>query len=295
MTRKDFSRHFIPHFHDDGEHHRAHAINLPALFAYFQIFVLTVAFFYVVRVKAPQILGTANFTAEQIVKLTNNKRVENGFGALATNSQLTKAAIAKSSDMFTNNYWAHNSPGGKTPWSFITSAGYKYVFAGENLARDFNDAGSVVEAWMNSPTHRSNLLDSNFKEIGVAVVNDKFGSRDSILVVQMFGTRVSAVVAEKPLVELAQPPPQSAGQKVAEVIVEEVAQTEATVLATKQFSIAKGVALGLVSFIFLLFLIEVIVTIKRTNVSLRPGLVAHLVFLAFILFAVWYAVQGAVI
>ena len=71
--------------------------------------------------------------------------------------------------------------------------------------------------------------------------------------------------------------------------------TEVTVLATKQFSIAKGAALGLVSFIFLLFALEIVVTLRRADVRLRSGIIAHLALLAFVLFAVWYAVQGAII
>ena len=70
---------------------------------------------------------------------------------------------------------------------------------------------------------------------------------------------------------------------------------EVTVLATKQFSIAKGTALGLVSFIFLLFALEIVVTLKRVDVRLRSGIIAHLALLAFVLFAVWYAAAGAII
>ena len=306
MIRQKITKHFVPHRNEQGQHQRALALTVPALFLYLQILVVLTAGLYLIRLKAPHILGTAQFTAEQIIALTNAKRLQNGLASLSYNDSLSRAANAKASDMMARDYWAHNSPIGDTPWSFITRTGYRYIFAGENLARDFNDAGSVVDAWMNSPSHRSNLLDKNFKEIGVAVVNDKFGSRESTLVVQMFGTAVSQAPATQPL---AQTPGEGLGQQIKPSPVA-VAQapaspgpatgavsnpTEVTVLATKQFSIAKGAALGLVSFIFLLFALEIVVTLRRADVRLRSGIIAHLALLAFVLFAVWYAVQGAII
>ena len=299
-------RHFVPHHDEQGQHRRASALALPALFLYLQILVVLTAGLYLIRLKAPHILGTAQFTAEQIIALTNAAREKNDLPPLAFNNSLSQAAGAKAGDMFELDYWAHNSPIGDTPWSFITRMGYRYIFAGENLARDFSDANSVVDAWMNSPSHRSNLLDKNFKEIGVAVVNGKYGGRESTLVVQMFGTAVSAAPAAAPL---AQTPGEGLGQQIksspavviqtpitpqgAAVIV--AGPAEVTVLATKQFSIAKGTALGLVSFIFLLFALEIVVTLKRVDVRLRSGIIAHLALLAFVLFAVWYAAAGAII
>ncbi len=196
----------LPHLHDDGGEHRAHAISLVALFVYLQIFVAVTGGFYLIKTKVPQILGTVTFSAEQIISLTNAKRAENGLGALTFNPLLANAASAKASNMFTENYWAHNSPSGKTPWSFITAAGYRYIYAGENLARDFSDAQSVVNAWMNSSSHRSNLLDKNFKEIGVAVASGTLTGNEGILVVQEFGSGVSQVPAQ---VALATPVPSS--------------------------------------------------------------------------------------
>lgn len=194
----------LPHVHDDGGEHRAHAISLVALFVYFQIFVAVTGGFYLIKAKAPQILGTITFSADQIISLTNAKRAENGLGKLAYNPLLANAATAKAANMFSENYWAHNSPSGKTPWSFITAAGYKYIYAGENLARDFSDAQSVVNAWMNSPSHRSNLLDKNFKEIGVSVQSGRLTGSEGILVVQEFGSGVSQAPAQ---VAIATPAP----------------------------------------------------------------------------------------
>ena len=305
-TSKKLVRHLLPGLDDDGRHRRALALTIPALFLYLQILVVLTAGLYLIRLKAPHILGTAKFTAEQIIALTNAERTENGFDPLSSNALLSTAAAEKASNMFVLDYWAHNSPTGETPWSFISKVGYRYIFAGENLARDFNDAGSVVDAWMDSPSHRSNLLDKNFKEIGVAVVNGKFAGRESTLVVQMFGTAVSQIPESQPLAQgpgslgqSVQPSPETALET--KNTIEKTSggavspPQEITVLATKQFSIAKGVSLALVSFVFVLFALEVLMVLKRTNVRLRPGVIAHLALLAFVLFAVWYATAGAII
>lgn len=312
MIRHKLARHFLPHYFVDPSfaegfgghdvvHHRAHALSHSALFVYFSALIFAVSLLYLVSLSAPRILGVVTFSADQVVTLINEERAKNGLLALATNPFLAKAAQAKASDMFANNYWAHNSPTGRTPWSFITAAGYKYVFAGENLARDFNDPRSAVRAWMDSPSHRSNILDENFRETGVAVASGELTGREGILVVQMFGTSVSgaslfsqsqeAVVAGESLAT----PPASLRVTAQELEQEVSSDQTVSVLAGRQFSIAKGISLALVGFIFLLFLLEVVITVRRAHVSLRPGVLAHLAILGFILFAVWYAVGGAIL
>jgi len=315
-TGKKIARHFFPGLDDEGYHHRAIALTIPALFLYLQILVVLTAGLYIIRLKAPNILGTASFSALQIINLTNKEREENALSPLSLNQQLTQAANAKAADMFDSDYWAHNSPSGKTPWSFISTAGYKYVFAGENLARDFNDAGSVVNAWMDSPSHRSNLLDKNFKEIGVAVVNGKFSGRESTLVVQMFGSAVSQIPEKEPLAEVldnqtASETNQESSRETldnssqftvdsspfdfAQGRQQETVSQQTAVLATRQFSIAKGISLFLVSFVFFLFALEILISLKKAHLRVRSGVIAHILLLGFVLFAVWYAVQGAII
>ena len=329
MAAKKFAHHFVPHNHEEtGSQHRGHALENRALFAYLLIFAITVSGFWLIRVGAPQILGSASYSAEQIIALTNIKRAENGLPSLSTNNKLISAARAKSADMFSNNYWAHFSPKGTAPWSFITASGYRYIFAGENLARDFNDAQSVVNAWMNSSSHRSNLLDKNFKEIGVSVSGGKLEGKEGVLVVQMFGTAVSQVPTKRPLAEaelgestkeeqekLSVLPSPSGITAVADIspnqnigepdnITSEGSFTQendgfgggaATVLASRQFSISKIVSLILVGFVFFLFALEVAVAGKKRSLQIKSSTLAHLGILALTLFAVWYAVSGAVI
>lgn len=142
------------------------------------------------------ILGFASsITPSQVVEQTNGARASNGLGPLAFNGELSRAAQAKGSYMCAKQFWAHIAPDGTTPWYFIKNAGYAYSVAGENLARDFSDTGSMMDAWMASPTHRSNIVNSRYKDIGVAIVDCNFLGADTALVVQMFGTELTSAPA----------------------------------------------------------------------------------------------------
>lgn len=136
----------------------------------------------------------SDVTPANIIRLTNEARVANKLPALKTNALLTKAAQAKANDMIRQQYFAHISPSNLTPWSFFKQAGYSYRYAGENLAIDFTNSEDIIKAWLNSPSHRTNLLSSRYTEIGVAVVSGKINGVQSLLVVQMFGTPIKPVI-----------------------------------------------------------------------------------------------------
>ena len=114
-----------------------------------------------------------------LVTATNQKRAAAGVGALTYNDKLTKAAQNKANDMATRDYWSHNTPEGTAPWIFITNAGYSYSIAGENLAFGYritstNQATSelgVIDGWMASTSHKENLLNSRFTEVGFGIAN----------------------------------------------------------------------------------------------------------------------------
>lgn len=138
----------------------------------------------------PSVLGFAtDITVEKVLELVNGKREENNLPPLVLSSELSQAATKKASDMFINNYWAHISPTGTTPWNFITSSGYQYLYAGENLAKDFDKTEDMVGAWMSSTTHRANILKPEYTDIGLSVMNGKLNGSDTTLVVQEFGSR----------------------------------------------------------------------------------------------------------
>lgn len=152
------------------------------------------------------VLGFASsITPSQIIDMTNSQRAGQGLQALSSNAALSNAAAGKAAHMFANQYWAHIAPDGTSPWVFIKNAGYSYSVAGENLARDFGDSGSVISAWMNSPTHRDNIVNAKYQEIGVAVVDGVLNGIETTLVVQMFGTRAQVASAVTPQAVAAQP------------------------------------------------------------------------------------------
>lgn len=138
-------------------------------------------------------LGAIYATA--LVELTNKDRANSALPTLTVSEALTLAAQLKADDMVQNGYFAHNSPDGKTPWFWILKSGYKFVYAGENLAVNFTESEQVETAWMGSPTHRANILNNNYSEVGIAVREGTFEGRTATFVVQMFGKPTKAKTA----------------------------------------------------------------------------------------------------
>ncbi len=187
MSFIDLIKHlFLPH---ESNNHKPRLLHPQAFLFYIVFFVFLSFGGRLVYRLAPNILGIAtNISVNDLLSFTNQKRKEAGLSPLSLNSKLSQAASLKASDMFNENYWAHYSPKGKSPWDFIISSGYTYTVAGENLAKDFDDSNGVVEAWMSSSSHKDNILKPDYNDIGFAVVNGKINGQDTTLVVQMFGT-----------------------------------------------------------------------------------------------------------
>ncbi len=139
-----------------------------------------------------------------LIDLTNENRTDGALGALRHNALLDEAARLKAEDMAKNEYFAHDSPGGITPWYWFERVGYEYTYAGENLAVHFTDSDDVVQAWMRSPGHRANIMSGNYTEIGIGTARGEYKGAPTIFVVQLFGrplsreekTRVAAVEME---------------------------------------------------------------------------------------------------
>lgn len=124
---------------------------------------------------------------------TNQRRSAGGLSSLTINSQLMSAAQAKANDMATRNYWSHDTPDGSPPWVFISNAGYSYSLAGENLAYGQLSSTQTVNEWMNSQTHRENIMNSGYIDVGFGIANaanyngkETTGSEETI-VVAMYG------------------------------------------------------------------------------------------------------------
>ena len=129
------------------------------------------------------------FSPQEFLALTNQDRAAAGQDALVLNAALTAAAEAKAQDMAAKGYWDHFRPSDhKAPWDFITDAGYSYRVAGENLAYGYRTPTGITHAWMQSPTHRANLLSAKYREVGYACVEIVKDGATVLLTVQMFGT-----------------------------------------------------------------------------------------------------------
>jgi uncharacterized protein YkwD len=152
--------------------------------------VIFLLFLKIITVSAPinfpKNIFFADITEIALENFANQTRQSLGLQPLVENPKLVKAAELKAANMVQNNYFAHTSPTGITPWHWFMQAGYNYKFAGENLAVGFFDSEEVYNAWLNSPSHKANILNPNYKEVGTAVVGG-FGQSKTIIVVQDFG------------------------------------------------------------------------------------------------------------
>lgn len=315
---------FVPHHTNN---HRAKALQIDAMFVYALVFVLFNVVTKVMSIAYPDILGYAtNIQVEQLLAETNARRQAEGIPPLVLNQQLSEAAAGKAADMFGNDYWAHVSPKGKTPWDFIVGAGYRYSVAGENLAKNFQDSSGVVNAWMNSPTHRENLLKSNYKEVGFAVVNGRLQGEETTLVVQMFGTRPATRIVEavepSPAAAIAAAPaaveevaaivPQSesAGIAANPVIVSEVAsitetqpaqtwlQSFSSVIINPRFdivSLRKDVSVLFAGVLIGIFLLDFYLAMRKRSVRAVGSSIAHIFFFAMILVSMNMVTRGSLI
>ncbi len=131
----------------------------------------------------------SDITPDRVIGLVNESRLSYKEGVLVQNDLLMKVAQMKIDDMFQKGYFAHTSPEGKTPWIWFDSAGYDYQYAGENLAIHFISAESQQGAWMESASHRKNILNPEYHEIGVAVRRGVLEGKNTIVTVQEFGSR----------------------------------------------------------------------------------------------------------
>jgi len=150
-----------------------------------------------VSVNFPKNIFFADITKSALTNFINQGRADSGLRPLAENQTLDKAAELKAQDMIQKGYFSHQSPEGTTPWFWFKTAGYNYKYAGENLAIGFIDSKEVYNAWYNSASHRENILNPNYKEIGTAILSG-FGENKAVIVVQLFGSVESAKAPANP-------------------------------------------------------------------------------------------------
>ncbi len=136
-------------------------------------------------------------SVKNIINLTNQNRKENGdLSDLIENYKLNFSAEKKLQDMFTKQYFEHVSPEGVGVSDLGDQVSYEYITIGENLALGgFRDDKALVDVWMNSPGHRENILNKNYREIGVAVGKGSYEGKDVWMAVQHFGLPKNTCIA----------------------------------------------------------------------------------------------------
>lgn len=203
--------HFIPH---EGNNHVPHVLKHRVLLGYSVALVLLKAVVISISLVLPSysVLSGA-ITQANIVTLTNEARGKQGLATLKQNSRLANAAQAKAEDMLAKQYFAHTSPSGTTPWAWIKQAGYAYTVSGENLAVHYTTAEGAFAGWLASPSHRANIVNPKYTEIGVGIAEGVFEGHPSVIVVQMFGRPVGA--KDIPATETAKAAPSPTKQPVA--------------------------------------------------------------------------------
>ncbi len=304
IEKFQFMYHFLP---NPEKKRRASLISNKAIFLYCSLIILVSVAFRVIPRYIPGVLGYAsNITVKDLLGYTNKKREDAGLSDLRLNSKLTAAAQAKAADMFKDGYWAHIAPDGKEPWDFILSQDYDYIYAGENLAKNFSTSKEVVEAWYKSPSHKSNLLGVNYDEVGFAVVNGVMNGYETTLVVQMFGrprepSMVASVYEEKTILEenvnsattAAEPTNEGQKTETKEVIKPSSTSTFTPkidmTLATKSISLAFG------GFIGSLLAVDMWYSKKRGINKFTGQTLAHIMILLVVIFSVWFVLQPGLV
>ncbi len=187
-----FKKYFIPHKKND---HRPHLLRTEMTTFFLVAILLAEMTFLGVTFAIPQFGNLLSSIIPSIlIDSANAARSGSNLMALAPSQVLQHAAQLKANDMAQKGYFAHTSPDGVTPWHWFQVAGYEYVAAGENLAVNFVDSHDVHVAWMNSVTHKANIMSRSYSEIGIASATGMYKGREAVFVVQLFGKPKASTV-----------------------------------------------------------------------------------------------------
>jgi len=142
--------------------------------------------------RAKEEVPESYLTQAGVIWWTNFQRQQYGLPSLQENPRLNVSAELKVEDMFEGQYFVHISPSVEGVSNLAQIVGYEFIAIGENLALgNFESDKALVQAWMDSPGHRQNILNPNYQEIGIAVQKDEFEGRTTWLSVQHFGRPLS--------------------------------------------------------------------------------------------------------
>ena len=155
---------------------------------YFVICLLVIKIIsIVVFINFPKNIFFADITKTALMSLINQERSSLGILPLIENQKLNEAASLKAEDILERDYFSHQSPKGATPWYWFSKIGYSYKYAGENLAIGLLNSEDAYKAWINSMSHKENIINPNYKEVGTAVLTGDYEGNSTTVIVQLFG------------------------------------------------------------------------------------------------------------
>jgi len=172
----------VPHKNNDYRPHLIRRYGLVTVI--FTVIGLQVGYYSTTNAS---VLGDkTDITINALFEQTNQVRLQANIPSLNQSIKLNQAAYLKAQDMFADQYWSHNAPDGTLPWKWMGDIGYDYSEAGENLAMNYTTTSDVMEAWMNSPEHKENVLRDSYQDVGFAVVSGTLDNRPTTIVVALY-------------------------------------------------------------------------------------------------------------
>jgi hypothetical protein len=178
-------RYFIP---SENNQFRAKLLSTPFLLAFTAI-VFIFNFGVGISLPASASDGQDVISIQNLLDSHNAERAKNDLPSLELSPLLSLSAKNKAQAMLESDCWDHYCPEGKSPWDYFEESNYDYVFAGENLAEGFYSLDVLMNAWMNSSTHRDNILKSQYSQVGFGIVYGDFQRNPSNVIVAVhFGT-----------------------------------------------------------------------------------------------------------
>lgn len=188
-----FHDYFLPHERNGFRPHLFGVTSVAALAVV--ILILELGFIAQVKLVFPNTEFLASVLPGVLATLTNDARIAADVPTVTRSPKLDEAALLAAQDMAAKGYFAHVSPDGTTPWDWLNEVGYQYSFAGENLAVNFSDSNALQSAWMDSPTHRANIVKQEYTQVGFGTALGMYEGKQTTFVVEFFATPLATSTA----------------------------------------------------------------------------------------------------
>ncbi len=277
--------------------YRSELLHPQALLVLSFILLAGFSFFNILRFfpsLTDKVLGfSSNINVDGLLVKTNEERAKANLTPLVMNEELNQAALAKAQDMLNDQYWAHVAPDGKQAWDFIKETEYVYKYAGENLARDFSNNEEVIKAWMASPTHRENILNQDFTQMGLAVVNGNLNGANTTLVVQIFAVPSAVTMKDNAGAEFHLPKAAEKTDQKNELVAGEKTTNREVVFSP--LNLTRAFFLVVVLLIILTLLYDSLVASNRKYERLVGQNFAHIALLVTVAFLLVFFKGGVVL